>query len=237
MDERAKKIIANMEEHNLGPDDKFKFHCIMCGKCCVNRNDLLLTPRDIYNMSKELGIKPEELVKRYCEVYIGPDSRFPIVRILPRGKVQRCPLLKDRKCMVHRAKPTACAMYPIGRGLILGKKDITSINASDTVFFFMDTGCGDDNDSQEHTVREWLSKFGVLAEDDFFISWQKTVVELRNIFQEMEMRMDIEAMELLWNITIYSLYIDYDTGQDFRQQFDSNSQKVIAAVNDIRGML
>ena len=235
MDERVKRIIAKMEEHNLGPDDKFKFHCKMCGRCCTHRDDILLTSRDIYNMSKELGIKPEELVEKYCEIYVGPDSRFPIVRILPRGNVQRCPMLKNRKCMVHKAKPTICGMYPIGRALKIVGKDVSSIKAEDTVFFFSNPGCGDD--SQEHTVREWLGEFGIPVEDDFFVSWQKTFVGLSNIFQEMEKKTDAEVMEIMWNITIYSLYIDYDTGQDFQQQFERNAKKVTDAVNSIFRMI
>lgn len=235
MDERAKRIMADMEKHKLGPDDTFKFSCRMCGKCCIHREDILLTPRDIFHMSKELVIKPEELVDKYCEIYIGPDSRIPIVRIQPRGRVMRCPLLKERKCMVHKAKPTICAMFPIGRGLVVAGKDAGSLKPEDTVFFFTNPECGDD--SQEHTVREWLEEFGIPVKDDFFISWQKTLVELGNNFREMEKKADAQVMALLWNVTIYSLYIDYDTGQDFQQQFERNSQKIISVVNDISGTL
>jgi len=87
-------------------------------KCCINREDILLSPKDIYSISKELSIKPEEMFEQYCEVYVGQDSRVPIVRPKPQGSVKRYPLLKNRKCMVHKAKPTVCAMYPIGRCIV-----------------------------------------------------------------------------------------------------------------------
>ena len=61
MDERLKDIVDNLESMIIGLDEPFKFHCDMCGKCCIHREDILLSPRDIYNMSKELGIKPEEV--------------------------------------------------------------------------------------------------------------------------------------------------------------------------------
>lgn len=117
MDERLKNIVDNFEAMKIGVDDPFQFRCTMCGKCCINRDDILLTPRDIYNMAKELGITTKELFETYCESYIGSDSRIPIVRLKPRGSVKICPLLKDRKCSVHKAKPTVCAMFPIGRCL------------------------------------------------------------------------------------------------------------------------
>ena len=104
MDKRLKEIVDNFDSMKIGVDEPFRFHCTMCGKCCINREDILLTPRDIYRMAKELQISPEELFKRYCETYIGHDSCIPIVRLKPHGSVKRCPLLKDRKCSVHKAK-------------------------------------------------------------------------------------------------------------------------------------
>lgn len=56
MDERLKDIVNNFEQLPIGVDDPFKFHCTMCGKCCYHREDILLNPKDIYNISKELGL-------------------------------------------------------------------------------------------------------------------------------------------------------------------------------------
>ena len=81
MDKRLKEIVDNFDSMKIGVDEPFRFHCTMCGKCCINREDILLTPRDIYCMAKELQISPEELFKRYCETYIGHDSCIPIVRL------------------------------------------------------------------------------------------------------------------------------------------------------------
>ena len=61
MDTRLKNIVDNLETMKIGVDEPFPFHCTMCGKCCINREDILLTPRDIYNMAKELGITTKEL--------------------------------------------------------------------------------------------------------------------------------------------------------------------------------
>ena len=120
MDETLKNIITNLGGRQIGMDEEFRFHCTECGKCCIHREDILLNPRDIYSMSKELGMSPGELFLKYCETYIGDGSRIPIVRIKPKGSVKRCPLLKDRKCSVHKSKPSVCALFPIGRVLQVG---------------------------------------------------------------------------------------------------------------------
>lgn len=64
MDNRLKEIVDNFDQMKIGLDEPFKFHCTMCGKCCIDREDILLTPRDIYNMSKELGLNPRDFFYR-----------------------------------------------------------------------------------------------------------------------------------------------------------------------------
>ena len=173
-------------------------------------------------MSKELGIKPEGLFERYCEVYVGPDSRVPIVRLKPRGSVKRCPLLKNRKCMVHKSKPTVCAMYPLGRCIVAAnpKEGLKDISQGKFQYIFSDPGCGDA--SETHTVREYLESFGIPVPDEFFMEWQQTVLEMGNIFRKLEKTVSNETMELVRRAAFIGLYSHYETEKDFMPQFDSN---------------
>lgn len=66
----------------------------------------MLNPKDLFNIAKALKLQPIDVVKQYCETFIGESSRFPIIRLNPQGSIKRCPLLKDKKCMVHSSKPT-----------------------------------------------------------------------------------------------------------------------------------
>lgn len=231
MNKRSQEIMDNFESMKIGVDDSFKFHCKQCGRCCLQREDILLTPRDIYNMSKELGLTPDEMCKKYCEVYIGPDSRVPIVRLLPRGSIRRCPLLKDRKCSVHKVKPTVCAMYPIGRSLMVDQASATKkeFKVEDTIFIFTGGECGDDTES--HTVREWLTEFGIPIEDEFFIKWQNLVLELGEAFRKMEKMMGPDTMRKIWTAAFVGLYLHYDTEKDFLPQFDENAAKFLEIIH------
>ena len=47
MDKRLKNIRDNLESMKIGLDEPFKFHCTMCGECCIHREDILLSPKDI----------------------------------------------------------------------------------------------------------------------------------------------------------------------------------------------
>ena len=44
-----------MEKMKLGADDTFRFSCKQCGKCCINRDDIILTPFDLFRASKKLN--------------------------------------------------------------------------------------------------------------------------------------------------------------------------------------
>ncbi len=224
MDERLKNIMDNLDAKRIGLDEPFKFHCTCCGKCCIHREDILLNPKDIYNMSKELGISPEELVKKYCEVYAGDDSRVPIVRIKPKGHVKRCPLLKDRKCMVHNSKPSVCAMFPIGRFLQVGDAEgnIREVTVEDVQYIFTKPDCGDGTET--YTVREWLEYFGIPIVDDFFIKWQKAIIETSMTFRKMEREFRPHVMELAWTAAFAGLYLHYDMREEFMPQFEENVQ-------------
>lgn len=178
-------------------------------------------------MAKELQITPKELFDQYCETYVGHDSRIPIVRLKPRGSIKRCPLLKDRKCSVHKAKPGVCAMFPIGRCVTVDPPSAKSANAKigEIQYIFTNPGCGDD--AETHTVREWLSEFGIPVEDEFFKLWHEKIHQLGSILREAEKVCSDHTMELAWTATFVELYLEYDTSKDFLPQFEENSEKIL----------
>ena len=160
MDPRLKSIIDNFDAMKIGLDDTFHFGCRQCGKCCINREDILLNAKDVYNLCNALSLTPDKSWNNTAKS-ISPRLKLPIVRLKPQGSIKRCPLLKDRKCSVHNLKPAVCAMYPIGRAIRIdtceaGSKDLQTLTP---VYLYNKTACGDASES--HTVREWLTMFGI----------------------------------------------------------------------------
>ena len=226
MDNRLQYIAENLDAMTIGVDEPFKFHCDLCGKCCIHREDILLNAKDIYNMAKELQMEPVDMFKKYCETYIGDSSRIPIVRIKPRGSIKRCPLMKEHKCSVHKAKPTVCAMFPIGRCIQMDASNRNAeISTGDIRYIFTDPGCGDD--SETHTVREWLGDFGIPLEDEFFLAWNQMISELGEIFHKGEKVLSEDAMCAAWQLTFVKIYLDYDMSKEFMPQFKENVAEVL----------
>ena len=71
------EMFQDIESMTVGLDDTFKFHCDQCGKCCTHRDDIILSPMDIFKMARELKISPVDFYHQYCVFHIGDNSRTP----------------------------------------------------------------------------------------------------------------------------------------------------------------
>lgn len=233
MDPRLQKIVNDMDKMGIGVDDKFQFGCTLCGKCCMNREDILCTPKDVFRISKKLGISTYDFVKRYCDTYLGDTSHMPIVRIVPHDAAGHCPLLKSNKCVVHECKPTVCAMFPIGRYIAIdrSKEGPVELNVGDIQFLFTHPECGDK--SQSHTVREWFGQFDIPIEDEYFIEWNKTITTLSPLIQKGITNLRVEHMNQIISLIFIKLYLDYDLNENFFSQFIVNRDMMIKMMNDL----
>lgn len=135
------------------------------------------------------------------------------------------PLLKNRKCIVHAAKPAVCAMFPIGRCLVAENPEegLWDFSKARLQYIFTNPGCG--NQSETHTVGEYLESFGISVEDEFFMEWQRTVLRLGDMFRKIEKEVRLEVMEQVWTAAFIGLYLHYDTEEDFMPQFEGNARK------------
>ena len=230
MNDMERKL-KDFQNNQLELDDTFMFHCNQCGKCCMNRDDILITPRDIYRMSKELGITTMEFVATYCEWHSGYSSKIPIVVLKSKEKNGECSLLKDHKCSVHSSKPLICALHPIGRGIAMTNEDEKPSDIDTGQIKFFKTECCSISDKSEcHTVRSWLEDFGIPIEDEFFIRWTRAITELSLFLKKVENYFDKEKRYFVNLMVLVNLYIYYDTEKDFLMQFQNNFNKTMEFV-------
>lgn len=52
-----KELKEQLGYEEIGLDDTFTFHCTQCGKCCIHREDILLSPKDLFNIAKKKNFK------------------------------------------------------------------------------------------------------------------------------------------------------------------------------------
>ena len=227
------ELFQDLESMTIGLDDTFKFHCDQCGKCCTHREDIILSPMDIFKMAKELKMTPVEFYHEYCVFNIGEHTRMPIVRLASEGKDTHCVLLKNHRCSVHKVKPAVCAMFPLGRYMSFEKDDYNaeSIDTSKVKYLLQPPECGDE--SETHTVREWLNGFDIKLEDEAFVQWQKAISRFSNKFKELEKKQDMLTMMEIWFVVRVSLYLQYDTAKEFLPQFNYNVENLLKLLDDI----
>lgn len=227
------EIYQNIESITIGLDDTFKFHCTQCGKCCVYREDIILSPMDLHRMSKELNMSHTDFIIKYCSSHIGSASRMPIIMLRPVGKDRRCPLLRNNKCSVHNVKPAVCAMFPLGRYIAFPKGEFgaRTIESSEVKYMLQPPECGDE--SETHTVREWLSGFDISLEDKVYLRWNQVLSELSVKLQQLEKKWDMMTMMEIWFITRIIMYENYEHDLDFLPQLDFNFQGLMSLLNNI----
>ena len=204
----------------LEPDEVFAFRCRGCGKCCKNRDDLILTARDLFNIAKKTGMRTEDVIDKYCDLYTGRDSRLPIVLLLPVGSSRSCPFLTGTRCSIHDSKPAVCAIFPLGR-IYQATADGKDGSQPKVKYLLQPTDCA--SKRKKHTVRSWLAEFGLTVEDPFYFAWNEALIYLTTFILDCEKRNVKKHILTMFSEMIYvGLYARYDTNQDFMPQFQEN---------------
>ena len=221
-DPRLIEIAENLDKMKIGVDDNFEFGCRACGKCCRNRTDIIVSPRDIYNIAKELDMMPGNVYFQYCDRYIGGSSRVPIAKLISEGPDNHCPLLKDNKCSVHKAKPTVCALYPLGRGI--NTQSGEHMKKEDIYYILQPSDCNCTKET--HTVRKWVESFGLPVEDQYYVDWMELVSELSKQFREYEKTMAPEKLKAVYEVVSLAMYYSYSIKDAFEPQFEINCQRI-----------
>ena len=223
--------IITANKRALRPGQPFNFRCTQCGDCCRHREDILLTPFDLFRIAGQLGISPGEVVKTYCEVYLGSSSHFPVVRLLPVVDEKACPFLRENRCSIHASKPTVCALFPLGRAMQYGA--LEGDQERKLFYILQDVNCG--LRDQTHTVEEWLGEFELESSEAWFLEWTDVLGKLVTLIHQLEEMLSDKLMQTILNIVFAEIYLRYDRGVDFTEQFRGNSRKLLEVLQDIHG--
>jgi Fe-S-cluster containining protein len=225
-DKYLEKIIKN----TIGLDEKFRFNCKGCGNCCRNRDDIMLSPYDLFRACKCLNLSHSEFIEKYCEVYQGKSSKVPVVRLKPKPVYEmlflktpisnktECPLLKDNHCIVHKSKPIVCALYPLGR---FWNAETNEIN------YIMNENVKCNDKSENFTVREWLEKFGVPESDKSLMLWGNIVAEYSKLIENLSH----ETQDKIYNAFYNLFYENYKMNKEFVPQFENKIKKFKEIIN------
>jgi hypothetical protein len=110
---RAKAAVAKNPGAVLGPhhlgisvnrNTQYSYVCNACGLCCHNKV-ITLSPYDLMRLARAANLSSRELIDRFT------IRRGSILKFTDDGA---CAALEGSRCGVHRGRPLACRLYPLG---------------------------------------------------------------------------------------------------------------------------
>ncbi|WP_322202092.1 YkgJ family cysteine cluster protein [Acutalibacter intestini] len=103
----------------VSSSEQVSFHCKHCGACCRHlRESVPLNTLDAYRLAKYLRGRGQsvtcldEIFVRYAEPVPLDKSGYTVYMLKTTGPDDTCIFLKDKRCTIQQAKPTACRLYP-----------------------------------------------------------------------------------------------------------------------------
>ena len=158
---------------------------------------------------------PEEVIYNYGYVYIGQTSKIPLVSLRMRPDTNECPFLEKNRCKIHKGKPAACALFPLGRFAAR-----TDDNDAKISYILQPVDCG--TKDEEHTVREWMSSFNLEESEQFFFIWQDKAMQLSERMKKIIDDMPPRVQEMLINQITHFIYASYDIEKPIQPQLERN---------------
>jgi Fe-S-cluster containining protein len=83
---------------------QFSYVCNACGRCCHDKV-ITLSPYDVLRLARAANITTREAIARFT------IRRGSLLKFTGAGA---CAALEGTRCGVHRGRPLACRLYPLG---------------------------------------------------------------------------------------------------------------------------
>jgi len=97
----------------VNPKSQFSYLCNACGLCCHDKV-ITLSPFDVLRLARAAGVSTREAIERFT------IRRGSILKFTASGA---CVALEGVRCGVHRGRPLACRLYPLGIERVEGAGD------------------------------------------------------------------------------------------------------------------
>lgn len=223
----SKQEYHKMMSHKMGLDDTFAFHCTACGKCCKHRDDVLLTPYDLFRIARYFRHTPAEIIESYCEPYVGSISHCPVVRIKPVLPENACPFLRNKKCVVHKDKPMVCAVFPLARIMLRSEnKPVYVLQPNIT--------CG--KKDRTVSVRQWIGHLCNEENERIGAMWGDCAITVAQALMDQWDKFSQEKRSNTFHMLLDLLYMSYDINMPFIPQFEKNVLTALVYLHKLVGL-
>lgn len=174
-------------------ESPLKFRChpgVRCFTACCGGIKIVLTPYDILQLTKRLGIPAHEFLHQFTQPTYLENTDMPGVMIKLRQDDNKCPFVTPGGCTVYTDRPTACRYYPVGMADFHegGSRDAAGNEntSEEEKFFFLvrEDHCKGFEEDKEWTIREWRADQGVDVRDEMNKEWLRLVMRRKSFGQQ-----------------------------------------------------
>jgi uncharacterized protein len=146
----------------IAADARFAFDCrpgVACFNACCRDLNQVLTPYDVLRLTRGLGLRSGEFLRRYTLCRTGPGSGLPVVSLIPGDPAElTCPFLSHSGCRVYRDRPSSCRTYPLVR---LVRRERATGRLSEEFMLLHEPHCHGFESGRSRTPAEWVSDQGL----------------------------------------------------------------------------
>jgi Fe-S-cluster containining protein len=166
------------DKRTLARDDTFTFTChpgVPCFKTCCADVNVILSPLDVLELARTLGITTTEFLTTYTGNPITKQLSLPVVILKMRDEpAKRCQFLGDHGCSVYDNRPWACRMYPLGMAIPPAR---AGVEPDPVYFVFEDDHCEGRNQrgARPWTAADWRRDQGIDRRDDIEQGFREVV--------------------------------------------------------------
>jgi uncharacterized protein len=184
---------SSIVPRKLSLDSPLKFRChpgVRCFTACCGGIKIVLTPYDILQLIRRLGIPAHEFLHQYTQPTYLEKTDMPGVMIKLRQDDNKCPFVTPNGCTVYTDRPTACRYYPVGmadfhEGGTRDGQGNESISEEEKFFFLVrEDHCKGFEEEKEWTIREWRADQGVDVRDEMNKEWLRLVMRRKSFGQQ-----------------------------------------------------
>jgi Fe-S-cluster containining protein len=162
----------------------------------------------------------KDVIEKYGYLYIGDTSRIPLVSLKMRTDNCECPFLENNRCTIHLGKPSACALFPLGRCAVRENNGSTKI-----MYIMQPVECG--TKDEQHTLREWMTEFDLEESETWFSVWQEAVFEISGWIKKRIDKIPSGKLTITYSLMVNILYLPYDLDKPLTAQFESNKDYIM----------
>lgn len=180
--------------------------CEGCSACCRGMgSSIILDPMDMFRLTGNLGMTPEQLLSGPLEVNMVDGIILPNIRMT--GRDEACSFLNgEGRCGIHSYRPGFCRLFPLGR--LYENRSFS--------YFLQVHECPKDNRSKVK-VRKWIDTPDVKLYEKFVNDWHYFLLDVQEVLYNAE---DPDLIRNLNLFVVNRFYLKpYDQNQDFYIQF------------------